>query len=91
VWRSRTAEGKGKKRRGLEIRDATNKIVSNRENLVAAVADYGDTIGRGEIHPVHSSGRCNDVTTLERRTQEHQEATQLQRQKKEYEMNDTRK
>lgn len=59
-------EGKKRKGRGLEIRDATDKIVSNRENPVAAVADYGDTIGSGEMRPVHSSGRRNDVTTLER-------------------------
>lgn len=47
----------------LEIRDATDKMVSNRENPLAAVADYGDTIGRGETRPVHSSGQRNDVTT----------------------------
>lgn len=61
---------KREKGRGLEIRDAADKVVSNRENPVAAVADYSDTIGRGEMRPVRSSGRCNDVTTLGR-TEEH--------------------
>ncbi|KYN08686.1 Transcription factor Sp3, partial [Cyphomyrmex costatus] len=76
---------------GLEIRDTTDKIVSNRENPVAAVADYGDTIGRGEMRPVRSSRRCNDVTTLER-TEEHRGVTRLQwYRRKEYEMNGRRK